>query len=330
MDDRAIGVFDSGVGGLAVLWALAELLPNERLVYHADTAHFPYGERSAGDVRALTLSAAERLLAEHDIKALVIACNTATSAALPDVRARCALPVVGIEPAIRPAVARSRTGRIGVLATRGTVEGSRLAALIEREAGGVEVVVAPAPELVEAIERGAAEDEALADLLSGALAPLRTADVDVVVLGCTHFAFVRGALQQLLGPDVAVLEPAAAVARQAVRVLAERNLLAPAAHHGSIVYTSSGDPDQFAAHAARLRSALYSPPPFPLPAGNGELPCDAERANAAAAIGEVIDPLPRWGRDRFAEGKPGLSSLVFLDATTVRPPSLSGKGPGVG
>src|SRR6185312_1582035 len=175
MDERPIGVFDSGAGGLPVLWAMAALLPSERLVYAADNANFPYGERGADEVRGLTLAAAERLVTSHDIKLLVVACNTATSAALPALRQRFALPIVGVEPAVRPACALTSNGRVGVLATRGTAEGDRLATLIAREAAGVEVIVSPAPGLVEAIEDGLHQSAAIDAALGAALAPLRRA-----------------------------------------------------------------------------------------------------------------------------------------------------------
>jgi glutamate racemase len=271
MDGRPIGVFDSGVGGLAVLWALAGLLPDERLVYHADAAHFPYGERSEAEVRALSLAAAERLVESFDIKQLVVACNTATSVALSDLRLRLDLPVTGIEPAIRPAVARTRVGRIGVLATRATAAGTRLSELIAREAGDVEVLVAPAPALVEAVEQGLIDSERTDVALRAALEPLRTAAVDVVVLGCTHFAFVGSAVQQILGPGVTVLEPAGVVARQAARVLAERDLLAPPEARGSLTYTSSGDVRELEERASRLRTVLYPPPEPPLRRAAGPL-----------------------------------------------------------
>jgi glutamate racemase len=258
MDDRPIGVFDSGAGGLPVLWAMAALLPSERLVYAADNANFPYGERSADAVRGLTIAAAERLIATHDIKLLVVACNTATSAALPALRQLFALPVVGIEPAVRPACALTSNGRVGVLATRGTAEGDRLAALIAREAAGVEVTVSPAPGLVEAIEGGLRQPAAIDAALSAALAPLQRANCDVVVLGCTHFAFVRQRVMAQMGAGVAVLEPAAAVARQAARVLAEHDLLALAGRGGEILYTETGNPARIEALATRLRPFLRS------------------------------------------------------------------------
>lgn len=250
-DSRPIGVFDSGVGGLSVLAELRRLLPSEDLIYYADQAHFPYGVRSADDVLRLTSAAVESLLAE-DAKLMVIACNTASSAALQPLRARYAVPFVGIEPAVKPACRMTRTGRVGVLATSGTVQGRALRALIERVADGVEVVTAPAGELVELVERDDLDGSAAVDVIDRALAPLREGGVDVVVLGCTHFAFLRPLVQRLLGPEVNVLEPAEAVARQAARVLEQRGLAASPDRMGTVRYRSTAGDERIAAAAARL------------------------------------------------------------------------------
>ncbi|HEY7294642.1 MAG TPA: glutamate racemase, partial [Dehalococcoidia bacterium] len=215
--DGPVGVFDSGVGGLAVLWALRALLPNENLQYFADQAHFPYGPRPAAQVRELALAAGERLLSAG-AKLLIVACNTASSAALPLLRERLAVPVVGIEPAIKPACAATRSGRIGVLATDGTVQGAALTALVGRVAQGVEVVCIAAPGLVELVERGEVRSAEAHARVEAAARTLRVAGVDVVALGCTHFAFLKPLVQECLGPEVTVLEPAEAVARQAARV----------------------------------------------------------------------------------------------------------------
>ncbi|HLZ69984.1 MAG TPA: glutamate racemase [Dehalococcoidia bacterium] len=239
-NDGPIGVFDSGVGGLAVLWALRALLPREDLRYFADQANFPYGPRPADEVRELALAAGERLVAEG-AKLLVVACNTASSAALPALRMRLPVPVVGIEPAIKPACAASRNGRVGVLATDGTVQGEALAALVGRVAGCVEVICVPAPGLVELVERGELDSAAARTRVLAAVRPLREAGVDVVALGCTHFAFLRPLVRECLGPDVRVLEPALAVARQAARVLCERELASDREPPGDTVYSSSAD-----------------------------------------------------------------------------------------
>jgi len=236
--DGPIGVFDSGVGGLAVLWALHARLPHEHLRYFADQANFPYGPRPADEVRDLALQAGQRLVVAG-AKLLVVACNTASSTALPALREQLSVPVVGIEPAVKPACAASRNGRIGVLATAGTAQGAALTALVSRVADGAEVIRAPAPDLVELVERGDLASAETQARVTAALRPLREAGVDVVVLGCTHFALLKPLVQAALGPRVLVLEPADAVARQAARVLCERGLERPGREPGAIVYTSS-------------------------------------------------------------------------------------------
>jgi glutamate racemase len=250
-NDGPIGVFDSGVGGLAVLRELRRRRPAEDLLYYADQAHFPYGPRDRAEVRRLALAAAE-LLVSLGAKLIVVACNTASSAALPVLRAGIDVPVVGIEPAVKPACALTRCGRVGVLATSGTVQGEALDALVGRVAGGVTVHRAAAGRLVELVERGAHETpEARAELVA-ALRPLREAGVDVVALGCTHFAFVRDAVEREMGPSVTVLEPAAAVARQTARVIAERGIEAAPGRAGVTTYHSSDDVKRVLAAVAAL------------------------------------------------------------------------------
>src|SRR5579875_88061 len=253
-EERPIAVFDSGAGGLAVLRALQRCLPHEKFVYFADQAHFPYGERAPADVRTLTLAAAERLAHERAIKLLVVACNTASAAALPDLRRRFAFPVVGIEPAIKPARALTRSGCIGVLATRATAAAGTLRDLIARVAADVRVVVRPAPELVAEVEAGLPDPDRADALLEAALRPLRAAGADVLVLGCTHFAFVRERARRLLN-GIPVLEPAEAVARHAADLLHERGLAA-ADQGGGVTLMTSGDPVRLEALARRLLPLL--------------------------------------------------------------------------
>lgn len=254
-DPRPIGVFDSGVGGLAVLAEIHRLLPSEDLVYFADSAHFPYGDRPETEVRVLAEAATKRLL-ERDVKLIVIACNTATSAAAERLRARFAVPFVAMEPAVKPAASRSRTGRIAVLATAGTVEGKRLAALVERYGNGASVRAVAGTGLAEAVERGDLEPVAL---LRNALAPLLREPVDALALGCTHYFFLRPAIERLLGPGVQVLDTAEPVARRVRQVLEERDLQAPPDHVGVVTYVTSGDPQAFARLRARLRAVLALP-----------------------------------------------------------------------
>lgn len=254
-DPRPIGIFDSGVGGLTVLAEIHRLLPSEDLVYFADSAHFPYGDRAEAEVRELAAAATERLL-ERGAKLVVIACNTATSAAAEHLRARYTVPFVAMEPAVKPAAERTRTGRIAVLATAGTVEGARLASLIERHGNGAAVLALPGTGLAEAVERG---DLDPGEALRGALAPLLRESVDALALGCTHYFFLKPAIQRILGPGVEVIDTAEPVARRVRDVLRERGLLAPPRRVGSVTYLTSGDPEAFTRVRMRLRRVLPLP-----------------------------------------------------------------------
>jgi glutamate racemase len=235
-----IGVFDSGVGGLAVLQELRRLLPAEDYVYYADQAHFPYGGRSSEEIVELASDAVADLT-RRGAKAVVVACNTASGAALTRLRATFDIPIVGMEPALKPACAMTRNGRVGLLATQGTVQGAALRGLIERVSGSVEVLCVPAPGLVELVESGMRDPAQVANSVAAAVAPLREAGVDVVVLGCSHYAFLKDAAQACLGDGVTVLEPAGAVAAQAARVMQQRGLVRREGRTGSVVYHSTAD-----------------------------------------------------------------------------------------
>lgn len=236
-----IGVFDSGIGGLSVLLALQEQLPGERFVYLADSAAAPYGERSPAFVRARSAAITVHLRQAHGIKALVVACNTATSAAIDGLRqAHPDLPFIGVEPALRPAAAATRTLRIGVLATRATTASPRFARLLAALSGEVSCVVQPCDGLADAIEKAAvgglaavAGDTAVAALCAHhvrALGPLGTqaGAVDTIVLGCTHYVFARAAIAAAAGPHVQLLDTGGPVARQARRLLGRLRLRQPA------------------------------------------------------------------------------------------------------
>ena len=212
---REIGVFDSGVGGFTVLRELRELLPTARLRYLADTAYAPYGGRSPEDIRARSFAITEHLI-EQGAEMIVVACNTATAHAIEALRARWpALPFVGTEPGIKPAVAATRNGRIGLLATPATAASLRLAALIERHANGREVVVQGCAGIVDHIEAGDLDSAELRALVEGYCGPLRTAGVDTALLGCTHYPLIEPVWQAALGPDVQLLRIETAVARRA-------------------------------------------------------------------------------------------------------------------
>lgn len=240
-DPCPIGVFDSGVGGLSVLREIRALLPAEDLLYCADSGHSPYGEKPQALIAARSLEICDFLLGQG-AKALVIACNTATAAAAGTIRARWPqVPVIGVEPAVKPATAATRKGVVGVLATTGTLESARFAALLDRFGHGVDVVTRSGTGLVDLIEQGEFDSPRLRSLLQQHLAPLREAGADTVVLGCTHYIFLRPLIAELLGPEVSLIDTGAAVANQVQRKLAERAMLADESKTGHEQFWASGD-----------------------------------------------------------------------------------------
>lgn len=213
-----IGVFDSGLGGLTVLSALRQQLPHEHFLYFADTRYLPYGDRSEVFLRERGLTIAQHL--EHlGCKAIVIACNTATAAAAESIRAHCHLPVVALEPAVKPAVALSQKHRVGVLATTRTLSSQRFQRLLENHASNTTVFAQACPGLAEAIEAAGAESQVVSQLLDQYLQPLIDAEVDVVVLGCTHYPWVKTAIAARFPQPVTIVDSGAAVARQVQRRL---------------------------------------------------------------------------------------------------------------
>lgn len=251
-NEGPIGILDSGVGGLSVLRHLRLLLPHETLLYVADQAHVPYGPRPAGEIGRF-LEGLTRFLLEQRTKLVVVACNTASAAALDQLRAAFPdLPIVGMEPAVKPGAAQTRNGKIGILATVGTLESERYASLVERFAQGVTAFEEPCLGLVEQIEAGRLDGSETRQIVQRALAPMLAAGVDTLVLGCTHYPFVLPLIQRLAGPDMVVIDPAPAVARQARRVLEGRNLLSRRLERGEVYLYTTGDPGRLAAQARQL------------------------------------------------------------------------------
>lgn len=245
---QPIGVFDSGVGGLSVLRALRAELPLERFVYLADSAHAPYGERGDAFVGERTHAITQYLRAQHHIKALVVACNTATAAAIHEVRSRHPdLPLVGLEPALKPALAATRTGRIGVIGTRGTLSSAKFAKLLASVADQAEFVLQPCDGLAHAIERsvaqplatdaGTTETRALCARHIGAMGSFgsEAGQMDALVLGCTHYIFAADDLRALVGPQVRFIETGEPVARQTRRLLQASDQLADTAPDSNAV-----------------------------------------------------------------------------------------------
>ena len=237
-----IGVFDSGLGGISVLGELVKQLPGENFLYFGDSANAPYGSRSTGEIRHLTVKNAEQLF-QWGIKALVIACNTATSAAAEELRSQ--YPdriIIGIEPALKPAVTRFPGGKILVMATDATLREQKFAALLERYAHCCEIHKCPCPELVAFVERGELDSSALHEVLlrelAGHLEPLPHA----VVLGCTHFPFLRDAIGKIVGSDCVLIDGAQGTARETKRRLEEKGLLSYGKMGKVTFCNSSSDP----------------------------------------------------------------------------------------
>lgn len=216
----AIGVFDSGVGGLSVLKHIRAALPRHRLLYVADSGHVPYGDKTQDYIRERSLVLTEFLI-RHGAAAVVVACNTATAAAAAQLRARFALPIIAMEPAVKPAVSATRSGVVGVLATVGTLESARFAALLEQYAGEVEIVTQACPGLVEQVEAGELASAATRELVARYTRPLVERGADTIVLGCTHYPFLKPMIAEIVGPDVHLIDTGEAVARQVVRRLPE-------------------------------------------------------------------------------------------------------------
>ena len=243
-DNAPIGVFDSGVGGLSVLREIRARLPGESLLYLADSGHVPYGEKSPEFIRARCRAIATFLL-EQDAKALVLACNTATAAAVAELRERYPnVPLVGMEPAVKPAAQATRSGVVGVLATTGTLKSAKFAALLDRFASDVRVITQPCPGLVECVEAGELDTEATRSLLRGFVEPLIEQGCDTLILGCTHYPFLKPLLTELLPATVTLVDTGAAVARHLERVLAARDQLGDGAV--TTRFWSSGDPRRLA------------------------------------------------------------------------------------
>jgi glutamate racemase len=268
--NNPIGIFDSGLGGLSVLAEIRELLPREDLLYIADSAHVPYGNKSEEYIRERALFLT-RFLSEQGAKAIVVACNTATAAAVPLLRRELPhLPIIGMEPALKPAASATRTGTIGVLATEGTLVSARFAALLSRYACAVDVITQPCPGLVEQVEQGDLDGPLTRALVEQYIAPLLQRSADTLILGCTHYPFLQPLIADIVGPHIRLIHTGPAVARQLQRVLTESHLLSASDRPGQESFWTSGSPTALQAAVNKLwnRSVMLMPLPAPaLPAG---------------------------------------------------------------
>jgi glutamate racemase len=249
--DSAIGVFDSGVGGLSVLREIRRELPFENLLYVADSGHAPYGDRPAAFVQQRARVVAGFLI-DQGAKAIVVACNTATAVAVDSLRSTFTLPIVAIEPAVKPAAATTRSGVVGVLATTNTLTSAKFAKLVEQYADGASVLTHAAPGLVEQVESGDLTGERTRGLIERYVDPLLEEGADTLVLGCTHFPFLTPLIQEIAGPNIAVIDPATAVARELRRRLATTGVLSTSTTPGWEHFWTSGPIDTIGPIMSRL------------------------------------------------------------------------------
>lgn len=243
MRAQPIGVFDSGVGGLSVLHEIRKALPGEDLLYVADSSHAPYGDKPRQFIEDRSIAISE-FLVSRQAKAIVVACNTATGAAVSALRSRFSVPIIAMEPAVKPAAMNTRSGVIGVMATSRTLASDNFVYLFARYGAEVEIVGQACPGLVEQVEAGDLSGAKTRALLEQYVLPLLERGADTLVLGCTHYPFLAPLIQDIAGAEVAVIDSAAAVARQLHRRLEVVELLADQARAGTECFWTSGEPDK--------------------------------------------------------------------------------------
>ena len=259
-----IGVFDSGVGGISVLKHIHTLLPRENLLYVADSKYAPYGSRTPAEITARCFEIADFLIAQN-AKALVVACNTATAAAIDAMRAKYDLPdfiipIIGMEPAVKPAAEASKNGIIGVLATVGTLKSAQFSALLESYGRNVEVVTQACVGLVECVERGELDSQNTLQLIQQYCKPLIDEGADTIVLGCTHYPFVRPLIEQVVGKDVALIDTGAAVAKYSQKRLQELDLLNSVNEKSTVTFYTNSEAENAKQVINQLWGQPYLPP----------------------------------------------------------------------
>ena len=253
VDPSPIGIFDSGFGGLTIVRALVDLVPNESLVYFGDSARYPYGPRVASEVVSFSHQIAEYLISNYDVKMLIVACNTASSVALDSLKDRFSIPILGvIGPGARSAVGASQSGRLGVIGTVGTVASGAYQREIECLDPTIELTCAACPGLVEFVEAGETDSEQVKVLASRLLYPIEEAKVDTLLLGCTHYPFLARVIQDVIGRDVVLISSAEETAFEVKELLAVSGLSSPEDSIGMYTFLSSGDPDRFKELGHRL------------------------------------------------------------------------------
>lgn len=274
-DMRPIGVFDSGVGGLSVLCEIRKELPGEELLYVADSGFGPYGDLPEQLIEARSVALIEFLLSRQ-AKAIVVACNTITGVAIRALRTRYPVPIVGMEPAVKPAASATRSGVVGVLATTRTLSSDNFLRLQERFGTNVDILVQPCPGLADRVEAGGLAGAKTRALVERYVQPVLERGADIIVLGCTHYPFLTSLIQSIAGPEVTIIDPAPAVARELRRRLEELDLLALGTFSGAERFWSSEAPAKAQSIISRLWRADVEvralPANFREIYGRGEVP----------------------------------------------------------
>lgn len=243
MHTRPIGIFDSGVGGLSVLREIRKQLPKEELLYVADSAHAPYGDKSKEFILERSTAIVDFFVSQK-VKAIVVACKHQTGAAVKELRPKYILPMIAMEPAVKPASERSQTGIIGVLATSRTIDSNNFQILFSRFADQVKILPKACPGLVEQVEKGNLNGEEIRALVAQYVQPLVAQNVDMIVLGCTHYPFLASVIQEVAGPSVSVIDSGAAIARELKNRLEKAEILAKRNSQGAVQFWSSDNSDK--------------------------------------------------------------------------------------
>ena len=263
---QPIGVFDSGFGGLTVARALIDLLPAEHVVYIGDTGRYPYGPKPLVEVHGYAVELSRSLVEDFDAKAVIVACNTATASGLDDIRAELSVPVIDvIEPGARSLVQATRSGRVGVIGTVGTMASGAYVDAVARTGAPVNLSLAACPGFVEFVERGQTSGDEVTVLAERLLAPVRDADVDALLLGCTHYPFLARVIGDVMGPDVTLVSSADETAFSAAATLRELDMLREPGAVGEHRFLSSGDIDEFRSLGEQLLGPeLAATEPWPI------------------------------------------------------------------
>jgi glutamate racemase len=252
INSQAIGVFDSGIGGLSIAKCIHQNLPHENLIYVADSQFAPYGDKSSANIIERVNKIADWLI-DQQVKAIVVACNTATVSAIDQLRLRVSIPIIGVEPAIKPAAIHSKTQKIALLVTEATAVNTRFLSLVNKHKNGTEIYIQPCAGLVELIEQGLYESEQCRKRLNALLVPLLQSNIDTLVLGCTHYPFVRQLIQDIVGDKITIMETAQPVTEQLARQLEIKGLLASHEHISQQCFFSS----KILPEQAQLMSVLF-------------------------------------------------------------------------